>query len=144
STQIDNENDQRSLSSKRNINTQTTVEDVRQLALFEVYQPPVVIQTIVKCSHSYKRSRERKKAYETEQVVNKDPPPSINLTSNMLLINRYLFDSEFCRQRQDAIDNIDYQKNIILWRAASLNEVIFLDKNLSMGKNLIDFAWIIF
>jgi len=39
---------------------------------------------------------------------------------------------------------MEYRKIIISWKATSLHEVINLIKNLSIGKNLIDRAWIVF
>ncbi|CAF3412371.1 unnamed protein product [Rotaria sp. Silwood1] len=138
STQTNNGNHQRSLSSKRNISTQTIIGDVRQPALLEAYQPLVTTDTIVQRSHNHKRRREKKKADEIKQVVNKDPSPSTIVTTDIPSINRHPFNCEFIRQRQAAIDNMAYQQNIISWRATSLYDVISLIKNLSMGKNVID------
>ncbi|CAF4877111.1 unnamed protein product, partial [Rotaria socialis] len=54
------------------------------------------------------------------------------------------FHPEFCHERQGAVDNMDYRKEISSWRANSINEVIYYIKKLSMDKNLIDRAWIVF
>ncbi len=54
------------------------------------------------------------------------------------------FDPEFRRQRQAVIDNMEYRDIITSWSATSLNEVITLIKNLSLGKPAIDRAWMIF
>ncbi|CAF0985483.1 unnamed protein product [Rotaria sp. Silwood1] len=91
STQTNNGNHQRSLSSKRNISTQTIIGDVRQPALLEAYQPLVTTDTIVQRSHNHKRRREKKKADEIKQVVNKDPSPSTIVTTDIPSINRHPF-----------------------------------------------------
>jgi transglutaminase-like putative cysteine protease len=144
STQTDSKNDQQSLPSKRSISTQIIVEDVRQPASLEAYQLPIINETIVKRPHSHRRRREKKKVEETKQIVIDDSPSITNQSIDVPVSNRDPFDPEFCRQRQAAIDNMDYRKIIISWRATSFTEVINLIKNLSVGKNLIDRAWIVF
>ena len=142
-TQTDSKNDQQLSPSKRSISTQTTVEDVRQPAYLEAYQLPLITETNVKRPRTRKRRREKRKVDEIEEIGTDDLPSSTNRSVNVPPSND-LFDSEFCRQRKAAIDNMEYRRIIISWKATSLNEVIHLIKNLSTDKSLIDRAWIVF
>ncbi|CAF3301800.1 unnamed protein product [Rotaria sp. Silwood2] len=50
----------------------------------------------------------------------------------------------FCQQRQAAIDNMTYRRAVDSWKARSIHDVVKLILELSLGKSLIDRAWIVF
>jgi transglutaminase-like putative cysteine protease len=145
STQTENKNYQQLFPSKCNVSTQTIIEDIRQSIFLEAYQPPLITEINVKRPRTrQRRRRETKNVDEIEATVIDDLPSSTNPSAHVPSRNQDPFDPEFCRQRQAAIDNMDYRKRIISWKATSLDEVINLIKNLSMDKHVIDRAWIVF
>jgi transglutaminase-like putative cysteine protease len=104
----------------------------------------VIVERIDKRPSTGKRHREKNRLDETEHKVRSDLPPTNNFSSDISYTNHDPFNPEFCRQRKAAIDNMEYRRIIVSWKAKSLNEVVSLMKELSIGKSYIDRAWIVF
>jgi UDP-glucose 6-dehydrogenase len=93
---------------------------------------------LIKRPSTHKQRREKRRFDEIEQNTLDD------LSTDVSSSNCDPFDPEFCRQQKAAIDNMEYRRIIISWKAKSLNEIIGLINSLSIGKNSIDRAWIVF
>ncbi|CAF1510067.1 unnamed protein product, partial [Rotaria sordida] len=67
-------------------------------------------------------------------------PSDIDLTP----LDKDAYTSSICQQRQAAIDNVPYRRAIDQWQPNSFEQLIDCIKGLSVNKNEIDQAWIIF
>ncbi|CAF3844063.1 unnamed protein product [Rotaria sordida] len=82
------------------------------------------------------RSEKVDEEYMQLKVVSR----SIDLTP----VDKKAFPPTICQQRQAAIDNISYRRAIDQWQPKSFEQLIGFIKSLSVNKNEIDKAWIIF
>ncbi|CAF3982606.1 unnamed protein product, partial [Rotaria sp. Silwood1] len=78
--------------------------------------------------------------YEQSQIKTNVLNDNIRLVSS----DPDAFSPVFCQQRQAAIDNMTYRTAVNSWKAKSIPDLVKLIKELSLGKSLIDRAWIVF
>ncbi|CAF1169691.1 unnamed protein product [Rotaria sp. Silwood1] len=75
---------------------------------------------------------------EPKPVAISKPPPfkpkSSNDSRRLASADPKAFEAKFCRQRQEAIDNMTYRTAVNSWTAKSLDEVVKLILQLSSGK----------
>ncbi|CAF2960579.1 unnamed protein product [Rotaria sp. Silwood2] len=75
-----------------------------------------------------------------EYMQLKVAPPDIDLTP----VDKEAFTPTICQQRQTAISKMSYRQAIDQWQPESFEQLIDFIKSLSVNKNEIDKAWIIF